>query len=172
MAAENPDPKQDQFGFTIDGEIYPEPESLTIDDHRIIKRYTGYNFRDLAGMSTDALYVDQDGIAAILHISYRHAHSDLSFDEIAAVVGRQNLDVAQSTLEAAQEGYESPLALESTPQPEPSSPRSSASKTKDSGSDSRTSSDRSDDQSATTGTPGSATSSPESAPETTAELAS
>jgi len=120
VAAETPDTQQ--YGFTIDGEIYPEPESLTIEDHRIIKKYTGYNFRELAGMSPDALYVDQDGIAAILHISYRHVHEDKSFDEIAEIVGKQNLDEAQSTLESG----EVPLDLESTPKPDESSLRRNA----------------------------------------------
>ncbi len=162
MAAETP---EQQYGFTIDGKIYEEPENLTIDDHRIIKRYTGYNFRELAGMSPDALYVDQDGIAAILHISYRHVHEDKSFDEIAEVIGRQNLDVAQSTLQQADDG-EVPLDPESTLKPDGSSSRSPDSTKTDSGTASRKNGDQSDGQSATTGTPESGTSSPESDPAT------
>ena len=174
MAAETPDQNEEQqeYGYTIEGEICPEPESLTIDDHRIIKRYTGYNFRDLAAMDRNQLYVDQDGIAAILHISYRHAHEDLSFDEIAEIIGRQDLDTAQSTLEQLKvEGSEDPLALKNKLESESDSPESDSTQTetpKNSGDDSRKSSDPSEDQHATTTTLESAMSSPESDPETEA----
>lgn len=171
MAAEttNQEAPEQEYGYTIDGEIYAEPENLTILDHRIIKRYTGLNFRDLAARANDEMYVDQDGIAAILHISYRHIHPDLTFDEIAAVIERQNLDEVQASLQRADGAVPLDLTIS------PDSPESSSTETgmrKDSGLSSRTSSDRSDESLATTGTSESATSSLESDPEMTEALAS
>jgi hypothetical protein len=164
------EPKQ-EFGYTIDGEVYLEPENLTIDDHRIVKRYTGLNFRDLAAKSQDIMYIDQDGIAAIMHISYRHKHPDMSFDEIAEVIGRQTLEEAQKSLQTAADG-EVPLDLESTPKPNESSPIRKPFTSSPSGIDSEKSSENSDENPATTGTSESDTSSPESDPETTEALAS
>ena len=176
MAAETPDK---QYGFTIDGELYEEPESLTVADHRIIKRYTGLNFRDLAAQSSDAMYVDQDGIAAILHIAYRHQHEDMSFDEINAIIERQDFDAAMATLESADEVEDDAGPPELTRPPagsSPSEPSSTqnepASSNKNSGVDSTTSSDLSDANPATTGTGESDTFSPESDLETAEALAS
>jgi len=164
------EPKQ-EFGYTIDGEVYPEPENLTMDDHRIVKRYTGFNFRELAAMSQDVMYIDQDGIAAIMHISYRHKHPDMSFDEIAEIIGRQTLEEAQKSLQGATNG-DVPLDLESTPTPDESSERRKPSTSKPSGTDSSKSSESSDGKSGTTGTSESGTPSPESDQETTEALAS
>jgi hypothetical protein len=162
---------EDQFGYTIDGEVYPEPENLTMDDHRIIKKYTGYNFRDLAAKSADLMYVDQDGIAAIMHISYRHVHPEMSFDEIAEIIGRQSLEEAQKSLQGLGDG-EVPLGLESTPKPDESSLTRKPSTSNPSGIDSSKSSDPSDESPATTGTDELELSSPPSDQETTEALAS
>jgi hypothetical protein len=170
VAAETTTEEQ-QFGYTIDGEVYPEPENLTMDDHRIIKKYTGYNFRDLAAKSADLMYVDQDGIAAIMHISYRHVHPEMSFDEIEAIIGRQSLEEAQVSLQKADDG-EVPLDPESTPTSDESSLTRKPSTSEDSGTDSRESSESSDESLATTGTSEWVTPSPASDPETTEELAS
>lgn len=172
MAAEttNQEEPDREYGYTIDGEIYPEPENLTVDDHRIIKRYTGLNFRDLAARANDEMYVDQDGVAAILHISYRHRHPDLSFDEIAAVIGRQDFEAVQATLQPSDGAV--PLDPGSTNPLDGSSERSSSEKNKDSGTSSSESSDLSDENPATTGTSELDTSSPESDPETVEALAS
>jgi hypothetical protein len=164
------DPKQ-EFGYTINGEVYPEPENLTMDDHRIVKRYTGWNFRQLAAMSKDAMYVDPDGIAAIMHISYRHVHPELSFDEIAAIVGDVSLEDAQQSLQKATDG-DLPLDPESTPTPDESSERRKPSMSSPSGTDSEKSSESSDENPATTGISESDTFSPESDPETTEVLVS
>jgi hypothetical protein len=164
------EPEQ-EFGYTIDGEVYPEPENLTIEDHRIVKRYTGYNFRQLAAMSQDVMYVDQDGIAAIMHISYRHKHPDMSFDEIAEIIGRQTLEEAQKSLRKATDG-DIPLVLESTLKPDESSPTRKPSTSSPSGTDSETSSESSDESPATTGTSESGTPSPQSARETAEASAS
>jgi hypothetical protein len=172
VAAETTTEDQEQeYGYTIDGEIYPEPENLTMDDHRIVKRYTGYDFRALAAMSADVMYVDQDGIAAIMHISYRHKHPELGFDEIAEIIGRQTLEEAQASLQKATDG-EVPLDLESTPKPDESSPTKKPSTSDPSGTDSRKSSDHSDENPATTGTPESDTLSPQSVLATPEALAS
>ena len=172
MAAETTteEPKQ-EFGYTIDGEIYPEPENLTMDDHWIVKRYTGFNFRELAAMSQDVMYIDQDGIAAIMHISYRHKHPDMSFDEIAEIINGVTLEEAQTTLQTASDG-DLPLDPESTTTPDGSSERRKPYTSSPSGTDSLTSSESSDESPATTGTSESATASPLSAPETTEALAS
>lgn len=170
MAAETPTEDQ-QFGYTIDGEVYPEPENLTMDDHRIVKKYTGFNFRELAARSADIMYVDQDGIAAIMHISYRHVHPELSFDEIAEIIGRQTLEEAQKSLEKATDG-EVPLDPESTPTPDESSPTRRPSTSSPSGTDSPTSSETSDESPATTGTEGLDSPSPESDPDRAEALAS
>jgi hypothetical protein len=164
------EPKQ-EYGYTIDGEVYPEPENLTMDDHRIIKKYTGWNLRDLAAKTADAMYVDQDGITAIMHISYRHAHPDMSFNEIAEIVGRVNLQEAQKTMEKASDG-EVPLDQESTMKPDESSPRRTPSTNSPSGIASPTSSENSDENPATTTTDESDTSSQPSDPETAEALAS
>jgi hypothetical protein len=164
------EPKQ-EFGYTIDGEVYPEPENLTIEDHRIVKKYTGYNFRELAAKSADIMYVDQDGIAAIMHISYRHVHPDMSFDEIAAVINRQTLEEAQKSLQKADDG-EVPLDPESTLKPDESSPTRNPFTSNPSGTDSEKNSESSDENPATTGTDGSGTSSPQSDPGTPEALAS
>jgi hypothetical protein len=164
------EPKQ-EYGYTIDGEVYPEPENLTMDDHRIVKKYTGWNFRDLAAKTADAMYVDPDGIAAIMHISYRHAHPDMSFNEIAEIIGQVNLQEAQKTLEKPSDG-EVPLAPESTMKPDESSPRRTPSTNSPSGTDSTTSSGNSDENPATTTTDESDTSSQPSDPETAEALAS
>jgi hypothetical protein len=164
------DPKQ-EFGYTIDGEVYPEPENLTIEDHRIVKKYTGYNFRELAAKSADIMYVDQDGIAAIMHISYRHKHPDLSFDEIAEVIGRQILDDAQKSLETAGDG-EVPLDPESTTNPDESSPTRNPSMRTPSGTDSATNLESLDESPAITGTSESDIASPPSDPATAEALAS
>jgi hypothetical protein len=171
VAAETTTEDPQEFGYTIDGEVYPEPENLTMDDHRIVKRYTGYNFRDLAAKSRDIMYVDQDGIAAIMHISYRHRHPELSFDEIAEIIGRQTLEEAQKSLDRDADG-EVPLDVESTPTPDESSPRRKPSTSKPSGTGSPTSSENSDENPATTGTSESDTSSPVSDRETAEALAS
>lgn len=166
MAAETTTQEPEQeFGYTIDGEVYPEPESLTIEDHRIVKRYTGYDFRALAAKSADVMYVDQDGIAAIMHISYRHRHPDLSFDEIAEIIGRQTLEGAQASLQTAADG-DVPLDEESTTKPDESSPRRTPSTSEPSGTDSQKSSESSDESPAITGTSESDTSYPPLAPET------
>jgi hypothetical protein len=162
---------EEQFGYTIDGEVYPEPENLTMDDHRIVKKYTGLNFRDLAAKSADIMYVDQDGIAAIMHISYRHIHPEMSFDEIEAIIGRQSLEEAQVSLQKADDG-EVPLDPESTPTPDESSLTRKPSTNSPSGIDSSKSSDPLDELHATTGTDESESSSPPSDPETTEALAS
>jgi hypothetical protein len=159
-----------QFGYTIDGEVYPEPENLTMTDHRIVKRYTGSNFREIAAKSADFMYVDQDGIAAIMHISYRHVHPELSFEEIEEIIGRQSLEDAMKSLQVAD--GEVPLDLESTPTPDESSLTRKLSTNGDSGTDLRESSDPSDESLATTGTSEWVTPSPASDPETTEELAS
>ena len=171
MAAETTteDPEQ-EFGYTIDGEVYPEPENLTIEDHRIVKRYTGYNFRELAAMSQDVMYVDQDGIAAIMHISYRHHHPDLSFDEIAEIIGRQTLEEAQKSLQKADGDV--PLDPGSTTKHDASSERRKPSTSNPSGTDSETSSESSDESRATTGTSESGTLSLASDQETPEALAS
>jgi hypothetical protein len=163
------DPKQ-EFGYTIDGEVYPEPENLTIEDHRIVKKYTGYNFRELAAKSADIMYVDQDGIAAIMHISYRHKHPDLNFGEIAEVIGRQILDDAQKSLQTAD--GEVPLDPESTTNPDESSPTRNPSTRMTSGTDSPKSSGSSDESPATTGISESDIVSPPSDRETPEALAS
>jgi hypothetical protein len=159
------DPEQ-EYGYTIDGEVCPEPENLTMEDHRIVLRYTGYDFRALAAMSEDVMYVNQDGIAAIMHISYRHRHPELSFDEIKEVVGRQILDEAQKSLAKPPNGAV-PLDQGSTPTPDESSERSKSSTSKDSGTDSPPSSESSDENPAITGTSESEPSSAASDPETT-----
>jgi hypothetical protein len=159
-----------EFGYTIDGEVYPEPENLTMDDHRIVKRYTGYDFRALAAMSQDIMYVDQDGIAAIMHISYRHRHPDMSFDEIAEIIGRQTLEEAQASLQKAPDG-EVPLDSGSTTTLDESSEKRKPSTNNPSGTDSVTSSESSEENPATTGTSESATRSPLSDPEMTEVLA-
>jgi hypothetical protein len=162
---------EDQFGYTIDGEVYSEPENLTMDDHRIIKKYTGYNFRDLAAKSADLMYVDQDGIAAIMHISYRHVHPEMSYDEIAEIIGRQSLEDAQQSLQREADG-EVPLDLESTPTPDESSLTRKPSTSNPSGIDSSKSSESSGESPATTGTDELELSSPPSDQETTEALAS
>ena len=169
MAAETTTQEPEQeYGYIIDGEVYPEPENLTIDDHRIVKRYTGMNFRDLAEKSRDIMYVDQDGIAAIMHISYRHKHPEASYDEIAEIIGRQSLEEAQEGLEKAV-----PVPLDPTiSNGSPESDSTPSETPKDSGTDSPTSSESSDESPATTGTSESDTSSPPSDPETTEALAS
>jgi hypothetical protein len=156
----------EQFGYTIDGEVYPEPEKLTMDDHRIVKRYTGYDFRALAAKSEDVMYVDQDGIAAVMHISYRHRHPELSFDAIAEIIGRQTLEDAQKSLQKATNGAV-PLDPGSTTTPEESSPTSTPSTSNPSGNDSETSSENSVGSLATTGTSELVTASPASDQETT-----
>ena len=171
MAAETTTEDKQEYGYTIDGEVYPEPENLTMEDHRIIKRYTGWNFRDLAAMSQDTMYVDPDGIAAIMHISYRHVHPEASFDEIAAIIDGVELQEAQKTLEQAS-GGDVPLAPESTLKPDESSSTRTPSTSKDSGTDSPKSSENSEDSPATTGTSESDTPSPASDRETTEALAS
>jgi hypothetical protein len=155
----------EQFGYTIDGEVYPEPENLTMDDHRIVKRYTGWDFRQLAAQSQDAMYVDQDGIAAIMHISYRHRHPELSFDEIKEIIGRVVLDDAQKTLQKATNGAV-PLDPESTLKLDESSPTRKPSMSSPSGTDSPKSSESSVGSLAATGTSELVTSSPESDQET------
>jgi hypothetical protein len=162
---------QQEFGYTINGEVYPEPENLTIEDHRIVKAYTKMNFRDLATKSQDVMYIDQDGIAAIMHISYRHKHPDMSFDEIAEIIGRQTLEEAQKSLQTAANG-DVPLDLEPTPNPDESSPTRKPSTNEPSGTDSEKSSESLAESPATTGTSGSDMSSPPSDPETTEALAS
>jgi hypothetical protein len=170
VAAETTTEEQ-QFGYTIDGEVYPEPENLTMDDHRIIKKYTGYNFRDLAAKSADLMYVDQDGIAAIMHISYRHVHPEMSFDEIEAIIGRQSLEDAQQSLQREADG-EVPLDPESTPTPDESLLTRKPSTSNPSGIDSSKSLENSAGKSATTGTDALESSSLPSDPETTEALAS
>jgi hypothetical protein len=160
-----------EYGYTINGEVYPEPENLTMEDHRIVKKYTGWNFRDLAAKSSDAMYVDPDGIAAIMHISYRHKHPNMTFDEIAEIINGVTLEEAQTTLQTASDG-DLPLDPELTPKPDGSSERRKPSTSSPSGTDSPTSSESSDENRATTGISESATVSPLSAPETTEALAS
>jgi hypothetical protein len=169
--AETTTETEQEYGYTIDGEVYQEPENLTMDDHRIVKRYTGWNFRDLAAQSADALYVDPDGISAIMHISYRHVHPEMSFDEIAKIVGQVDLEEAQKSLEGVGDG-EVPLDLESTPKPDESSLTRKPSTSDPSGSVSRKSSESSDENPATTGTSESDTSSRPSVQETPEALAS
>jgi hypothetical protein len=159
-----------QFGYTIDGEVYPEPENLTMTDHRIVKRYTGSNFREIAAKSADFMYVDQDGIAAIMHISYRHVHPELSFEEIEEIIGRQSLEDAMKSLQVAD--GEVPLDLESTPKPDESSLTRKPSTSNPSGIDSSKSLENSAGKSATTGTDALESSSLPSDPETTEALAS
>jgi hypothetical protein len=159
-----------QFGYTIDGEVYPEPENLTMTDHRIVKRYTGSNFREIAAKSADFMYVDQDGIAAIMHISYRHVHPELSFEEIEEIIGRQSLEDAMKSLQVAD--GEVPLDLESTPKPDESSLTRKPSTSNPSGIDSSKSSESSGENPATTGTDELELSSPPSDQETTEALAS
>jgi hypothetical protein len=172
VAAETTTEEQEQeYGYIIDGEIYPEPENLTMEDHRTVKRYTGWNFRDLAAMSDEALYVDPDGIAAIMHISYRHRHPEKSFDEIAAIIGSVELDEAQKGLPKKADG-DRPLDLEPTPNPDESSPTRKPSTNEPSGTDSAKSSESSDESPAITGISESGTSSPPSDQETTGALAS
>jgi hypothetical protein len=170
VAAETTTEEQ-EYGYTIDGEVYPEPENLTMDDHRIVKKYTGLNFRDLAAKSADLMYVDQDGIAAIMHISYRHVHPEMSYDEIAEIIGRQSLEEAQVSLQKVDDG-EVPLDPESTPNPDESSLTRKPNTSSPSGTDSLKSSGLSDELHATTGTSESEPSSPQSDPETTEVLAS
>jgi hypothetical protein len=168
--AETTTETEQQFGYTIDGEVYPEPENLTMTDHRIVKRYTGSNFREIAAKSADFMYVDQDGIAAIMHISYRHVHPELSFEEIEEIIGRQSLEDAMKSLQVAD--GEVPLDLESTPKPDESSLTRKPSTSDPSGSVSRKSSESSDENPATTGTSESDTSSRPSVQETPEALAS
>jgi hypothetical protein len=162
VAAETTTEEQQEFGYTIDGEIYPEPENLTMDDHRIVKKYTGFNFRQLAAMSQDVMYIDQDGIAAIMHISYRHVHPELSFDEIAEIIGRQTLEEAQKSLQQASNG-DIPLDPGSTQKPDESSPTRKPSTSDPSGISSTRSSEPSDESPVTTGTSELGTSYPPSA---------
>jgi hypothetical protein len=164
------DPEQ-EYGYTIDGEVYPEPENLTMDDHRIVLRYTGWDFRQLAAQSQDAMYVNQNGIAAIMHISYRHRHPELSFDEIKEIIGRVVLDDAQKTLAKATNGAV-PLDSESTLRLDESSPTRKPAMSSPSGTDSPKSSESSVGSLATTGTSELVTSSPASDPETMEEPAS
>jgi hypothetical protein len=106
-----------------------------------------------------------------MHISYRHRHADLSFDEIAEVIGRQTLEEAQAGLQRVDEG-DVPLDLESMTNPDESSPTKSDSTKMPSGSGSEKNSENSDESPATTGTSESGTSSPQSGQETTEALAS
>jgi hypothetical protein len=116
------------------------------------------------------MYVDQDGIAAIMHISYRHVHPELSFEEIEEIIGRQSLEDAMKSLQV--DDGEVPLDPASTPTPDESSLTRKPNTSSPSGTDSEKSSDRWVVPPGTTGTSESEPSSPQSDPETTEVLAS
>lgn len=156
MAAET-----DKTGFTINGAIYEEPESLTMAEHRIIKRYTGFNLHDLERLLGDGAFADQDLIQASAHIAYRREHRDLGFDKIEEIVGDQDFETMLASLAADEDGDALPPA--STSRPDGSSPKSLLALSGPSGDDSTPSSESSDENPEATGTTASATSSPASA---------
>jgi hypothetical protein len=106
-----------------------------------------------------------------MHISYRHVHPEMSYDEIAEIIGRQSLEEAQVSLQKVDDG-EVPLDPESTPKPDESSLTRKPSTSSPSGTDSEKSSDRWVVPPGTTGTSESEPSSPQSDQETTEVLAS
>lgn len=133
MAAET-----EKTGWTIDGRVYEDPEKFTTAEHRIIKRYTGLDFVALDKKTGSDLMADQDFLAALMHISYRREHRDMSFDQIEEVVGDQDLETAMTTLSSG-EGDVDPPAL--TNKSDESSEKSSTGSSKSSGSSSSESSD-------------------------------
>ena len=145
-----------ETGFTINGQIYEAPENLTASEHRIVKRYTGLNFRQLAEKAGDDLLSDQDLLVATMHIAYRREHRDLTFEQIEEIVGDLDLEKAMATVDDSEDDADPPAL---TIAPERSSPRSEDSSSESSGGDSSKSSDRSAATPAPTGTSGSVTSS-------------
>lgn len=133
MAAET-----NQTGFTINGEIYEEPDSLTMAEHRIIKRYTGFNLHDLEKLLGEGAFADQDLIQASAHIAYRREHRDLNFDQIEEIVGDQDFETMLDSLAGDKDDADPP---ELTSEPDASSPKSSLSSNETSGTDSATSSE-------------------------------
>lgn len=132
-------------GFTINGVIYEEPDSLTMGEHRIIKRYTGMTGKQIADAISERVGADQDMLAAAMHIAYRRAHPDLSFEEIEAVVDSQDFVVAMETVGDG-EGDELPPdeTSEHGNESQPSSLESDAKKSSASGNGSSTDSDPSE----------------------------
>lgn len=154
MAAET-----DKTGFKINGVIYEEPESLTMAEHRIIKRYTGFNLHDLERLLGEGAFADQDLIQASAHIAYRREHRDLSFDEIEEIVGDQDFEEMLSGLGSGEGDVDPPA---STSSHDRSSPSGSPTKSTPSGHDSTKSSENSDESRTPTGTSESETLSPQS----------
>jgi hypothetical protein len=154
-----------QTGFLIGGTYYDVPrlETFDLDEEQILFDISGVIQMDFVPAHPEASDEEKAEVdrrifltvrnpsfkRALIHIAYRRQHREMSFDEIASLVGR--VSAVDSEL-ALLRGDADPPATTSQKQPENSSPTSEPSKSEDSGRGSRNGSDEAVEHLPLTGT--------------------
>jgi len=133
-----------ETGFLIEGKIYEVPtrETLTMDEAEFFFDYSGLTLEQF-----DSAQMNMRAFRALVHIAYQRGNPRVTADEVAVILGKQNLGTVMSLLDDEEDDALPPA---STTEPDESSLTSSVGSKQSSGSPSANGTAEQDDQPAPT----------------------